>query len=375
MAFLGINNYSPELDGLYHFIAISKCEEISQFFTDSCMYNERDKKRALQDFGLTSNDIKDGRILMDYLRDNKLDRSYLVVIGTPFEGAYFFKQRAVRDREAQKFENTFVTQNKKEVMEKFNIGESAIRNGGYLLHEDVQNWLKKQAKAKEKAQAKAETEVQKVNKVENDELSTTPNIKEVVEVDIENFNGDSSPIEKKEVSKVVVPSVNQKSTNDNILRSIIEILSNTFDVIEVEMSNGQKYRLALRSLFYTENDFTFANCAYTDASGNVILKENMVDKWVENGDITIVEASKIKYGNGFAILRKCDDGYSPTVVFDKHGRKQIIHEIPEVIINVNQIVSVVGANGYTELNMQTLTSDKQKLIYDYLVSKYVKKHK
>ena len=254
MAFLGINNYSPELDGLYHFIAISKCEEISQFFTDSCMYNERDKKRALQDFGLTSNDIKDGRILMDYLRDNKLDRSYLVVIGTPFEGAYFFKQRAVRDREAQKFENTFVTQNKKEVMEKFNIGESAIRNGGYLLHEDVQNWLKKQAKAKEKAQAKAETEVQKVNKVENDELSTTPNIKEVVEVDIENFNGDSSPIEKKEVSKVVVPSVNQKSTNDNILRSIIEILSNTFDVIEVEMSNGQKYRLALRSLFYTEND-------------------------------------------------------------------------------------------------------------------------
>ena len=51
------------------------------------------------------------------------------------------------------------------------------------------------------------------------------------------------------------------------------------------------------------------------------------------------------------------------------GKLYIEHSIPEIILNVSQVVSVVGYDHYTEINLNKITEEKNKLIYTYLMEK------
>jgi hypothetical protein len=166
-------------------------------------------------------------------------------------------------------------------------------------------------------------------------------------------------------------SVKAVSISDsNVLRNMIDVVAGDSDVVEIQMSTGDKYRVALRKFFYAEPSCTFENCAYTDGEGNVAIKQKAVDAIIDSGAVTMVEPSKIKYGNGFVTIRNCDDEYSPDILHDKMGKTIISHSIDRVVLNVSQVVSVKGFEHYTEINMNKITPEKNMLIHTYLMDKF-----
>lgn len=340
MAYLGIKETSHVDFGLYYFSSLAMGESIAAQIEGSLFYKEGDKKKAMKEFGISEEDIKDGRILMEKYRNTENEMAYVGIEGTPFDGVYCFKRRAIRDREAKRFENSFLSMDKAEMLEKYNISESEIRDGGYLMSGEVRNYL-------EKVKAQKAKEAKKAEKAEK-MISTA---------------------EVQEEGNTVVVKENKTSVDSNLLRSMIDVVSKNNDVVEIVMSTGDKYRLAIRRFFYAEPGCSFANCAYTDGEGNVQVKAKAVDALLEAGEITMVEPSKIKCGNGYAILRNCDDAYSPDIKHDKMGKTYISHCLEEVVINVGQVVSVMGFTHYTEINMTKITPDKHNLIYTYLMEK------
>lgn len=343
MAYLGVKN--GENYGLYYFASISVRDEIAQKIGDTVSYLTGEKSKALKDFNIKKSDIKDGRVLIELYR-NMSENAYLGLEGTPYDGVYVFKRKHIRDREAKNFENVFLTMDKDEILKKYNLGESEIRDGGFLMGIEVSNWLKKNPKG---------------SSVKNEESAL---VKEVEKVE------NSVKEEKVEENK---PSAKQIISEGNLLHNMIDVVAKDHDIVEIKMSNSDVYRVALRSIFYTEPNFKFENCAMMDSANNVILKENMIDKMIENGEIVVVTPSKIKYGDGYATLRECDDPYSPNIDYDKHGVCVISHFIPEVTINVSQVVSVVGYDSYEEINMEKITKTRNALVFDYLISKYGKR--
>ena len=343
MAYLGIKE--SELKGLYYFSSLAMGESIGEKIENSIFYMEGEKKKALKEFNLVEADIKDGRILMDKFRNTENEMAYIAIEDTPFAGVYCFKRRAVRDREAKNFPNAYLSMDKAEMLAKYNISESEIRDGGYLMSGEVKNYLKKkkatppQPVVKEKVEKKTETNV-------------TPDI----------------IVEDKEVK------VNPKTSvsNANLLRNMIDAVAGDCDVVEIKMSNGEKYRVALRTFFYAEPDCNFENCAYVDTTGNIAIKEKAIEAIIDSGVIAKVEPSKIKYGDGFVTIRNCDDEYSPDISHDKMGRVVINHYIDKIVLNVSQVVSVKGFEHYTEINMNKITPDKYKLVHTYLMEKYKK---
>ena len=337
MSYLGIKE--GDIKGLYNFNSISVRDEIAQKVSNPVFYFDREKEKALKDFNITESEIKDAKILIDMFR-NMDEEAYLAIEGTPYDGVYLFKRKHIRDREAKKFDNVFMTMDKTEILSKYNLGESEIRDGGFLMSVEVQNWIKKNPKGSN---------------------MTVKNI---------------TPVEKVvEEPKVEVKAQNTKQviSEGNILHNMIDIVAKNHDIVEIKMSTGDTYRVALRSIFLTEEGFKFENCATMDSANNVILKESVVDKMIENGDIVVVTPSKIKYGVGYAILRECDDLYSPNIDYDTHGICVITHYIPEIIINVSQVVSVIGCDTYEEITMEKVTKSRNAMIYDYLISKYGKR--
>lgn len=337
MAYLGIKE--NELKGLYYFSSLAMGESIAAQIEHSLFYLEGEKKKALKEFGITEDEIKDGRILMDKFRNTVNEMAYMGIQGTPFDGVYSFKRRAVRDREAKNFPDAFLSMDKAEMLEKYNIGESEIKDGGILMSGEVKDYLKKKASAS-KNTAK---------------VVSTPKKDTVTEVVV-------SENETKVEPKVSI-------SDSNLLRNMIDVVARNNDVVEVVMSTGEKFRIALRRFFYAEPSCSFANCAHTDGSGNVQIKEKAVDALLESGEIAMVEPTKVKYKEGFVILRNCDDAYSPDIIHDKMGKLEIRHSIPEIVLNVSQVVSVSGFEHYTEINLNKITEEKNKLIYTYLMEK------
>lgn len=338
MAYLGIKE--NELKGLYYFSSLAMGESIGAQIENSLFYLEGEKKKAMKEFNISEDDIKDGRILMDKFRNTVNEMAYIGITGTPFDGVYSFKRRAVRDREAKNFPNAFLSMDKAEMLAKYNIGESEIKDGGILMSGEVKDYLKK----KKASTPKVKPEEKKVEKNE-----PTP---EVI-------------VSEDEVKVKPKTSV----SDSNLLRNMINVVADKCDVVEIVMSTGEKFRIALRRFFYAEPSCSFANCAYTDNSGNVQIKEKAVDALLEAGDIAMVEPTKVKYKEGFVILRNCDDAYSPDIRHDKMGKLSIEHSIPEIVLNVSQVVSVSGFDHYTEMNLNKITEEKNKLIYTYLMEK------
>ena len=107
------------------------------------------------------------------------------------------------------------------------------------------------------------------------------------------------------------------------------------------------------------------------------IQENNISKYQTkvNYDITynITKCHTI-YQNKDVIL-KLDDIDSDKIIEYCLNNKiyDVMRLIDNIILNVNQIVSVVGKDGYGEINLTKLTEDKHKLIYTYLVKKYVLK--
>ena len=349
MAYLGIKETSHPECGLYYFSSLAMCESIKVQIEGSKQFWDSEKKKALQEFKISEEDVKDGRILMDKYRNTENEMAFIGIEGTPFDGVYCFKRRLIRDREAKRFENCFLSMDKAEMLEKYKINESDIRDGGFLMSGEVRNYLEKvkAQKAKEAKKAEKAVKMEKPEKVEN--------VAPVMDV-----QADGNSV----VKEVKV------SADANLLRNMIDVVGKKNDVVEIQMSTGDKYRLALRRFFYAEPSCSFANCAYTDGSGDVQVKAKAVDALVEAGEITMVEPSKVKYSNGFAILRNCDDAYSPDIKHDKMGKTHITHCIDEVVINVGQVVSVVGFEHYTEINMTKITAEKNNLIHTYLMDKF-----
>ena len=319
MAYLGIANHE-KFNGLYYFSSLAMRDEIGKNFNGAMFFYDKEKKQALEKMSISVEDIQDGRIIIDYFK-NKDENAYLGLTGTPFDGVYVFKRKVVRDREAKHFSQVYMTMNKDEILQKFSIGESEIRDGGFLMSEEVKNWLKKKPTTK-----------------------TVEKSVEVVEV--------------------------KKAVSTNLLENMLNSVSKTKNIVEITMITGEKYRIAMKPIFYLSHEnVSFANMAVADSSGNVALKENMVDDLVNNKDICVVNKSQITYGEGFAVIRNCDDEYSPTV-HHNDNTINISHFIKEIVINVNQVVSVIGMDEYSEINLAQLTKGKNKLIYEYLYKKY-----
>ena len=331
MAYLGI--YDGELKGLYYFSSISMGESIATQIEGCAFYQEREKKKAMLDFSVSKSEIKDGRILMEKFKNTLNDMAYIGLKGTPFDGVYSFKRKVIRDREAKYFPNAILSMDKEEMLTMFNISESDIKDGGFLMGSEVRAYRAKMKKLSEK-ESKGES------------ISSVADISE-----------------NKVTPKTVI-------SNSNLLRDMISAVSKGNDVVELVMSTGEKYRIALRKFFYMETGCSFENCAYVDTQNNVQLKEKAVNALIDSGEIVVVEPTEIKYGNGFVVLRGCDDAYSPDVHHNKMGNIVISHSIPEIILNVGQIVSVVGFEHYTEINLTKITEEKNKLVYTYLVNKF-----
>ena len=91
---------------------------------------------------------------------------------------------------------------------------------------------------------------------------------------------------------------------------------------------------------------------------------------IKSGRIISVDKTRYECHNGFVTLCDCDDEYSPNFSRDENGNAVISHHFSEMIINMNQIVSVIGQNGYPEINLSHISPDKNKLIHTYLTKTF-----
>ena len=341
MAYLGIKN--DEMKGLYYFETISVRDEIAKHFTNPSYFFDGEKEKALKEFGLTDSEIQDGIVLIRKFRNKakESEESYIGIKGTPYDGVYFFKTRRVRDKVAKQFDSPYLSIDKEGILKEFNIHESEIKDGGFLLSNEVRAYL--DAKSK---------------KAGASEVSNAKNTKKD---------------EKSDISEDDVKAKEKKEKVVNMLQNMIQTFDGSFDIVDITMSTGDVYRVALRNLFYVADEGIFQNIAYMDSTNTPCIKENIVDKFVSEKAISIVTRSKITYYDGFVRIQNCDDAYSPNMEMNKMGNYDITHQIDNIILNVNQIVSVVGKDGYGEINLTKLTEDKHKLIYTYLVKKYVLK--
>ena len=332
MAYLGIREVDNTTDnGLYYFDVLSIRNEMAKHFTNPVMYVDREKEKALEEFGLKEEDIKDGIVLIRKYRYGQKEESrcYLGVRGTPFDGVYEFEHMSARDKIAKKLENTYKSTDLEAILKEFNIDKSELKDGGYLFGKEANEYIK----------------AHKPAPITNAPVKTSEENSEV----------------KKEVK-----------SNSNLLRNMINVISPDKDVIEILMNEGTVYRITYRNLFYLREGIPLTNCATLGADNEVVIDGAKIDKLIENGDIIRVAPSRIVYHDGYAVAYDCDDLGSPTVRVEEDGRYDISHYYDKVVINVSAVSSVIGADTYRELaiNFKKMTSDKHKYVYDYLVKKY-----
>lgn len=320
MAYLGIRN-SEKINGVYHFSSLAMAEDIRAQINGCSFYLDKDKAKAMRDFNIEECEIKDGRILMNLYRNSENDMAYLALMDTPFDGVYCFKKKSVRDKEASKFPNIYMSMDKDEMLKKFHISEGEIRDGGFLMSGEVKNYHKSQ----------------KTKPVEH----TTKDVDAP-------FGGAYRPFER------------------DIFRQMMNAVSNNHDVAEITMVTGDKYRVTLRKMFFMEKDCDFSKCGLVSGDGNISVNEGIINDMIKDKKIISLDKTTYECNGGFVVLRNCDDEYSPDMHRDENGKANMNHHFSDIIINVNQIVSVVGQNGYPEINLSHISPDKNKLIHNYL---------
>lgn len=325
MAYLGVNENN--IQGVFYFESLSVRDEVALNFQKPVYYFDGEKEKALKENGLVESDIQDGIVLIRQFRHKKTENedSYLGLKGTPYDGIYHFKSRRVRDRIAKQFEGSYLSVDKQGILSEFNIHESEIKDGGFLMSNEVRTYLDKKSKKTE--------------------------------------NSKSSELDK---GKVGTSKAEKKEKSANLLESMISALGNKYDMLEITMSTGEVWRVALKNFYYMGSEDILQNIAYIDSTNVPCIREDIVDKLVKDNSISILSRSKISYFDNFVMIKGCDDAYSPNVTNDKMGHPILMHQIDNILLNVNQIVSVKGFNEYSELNLIKITEQKHKLVYEYL---------
>ena len=319
MAYIGIRN-SEKINGVYHFSSLAMAEDIRSQINGCSFYLDKDKNKAIGDFGISETDIKDGRILMNMYRNSENDMAYLAIVGTPFDGVYCFKKKSVRDKEAAKFIGSYSSMDKNEMLKKYNITEDDIKNGGFLMSSEVKNYHKMAKKGVFEHATK--------------------------DVDAHHYPT-YAPFER------------------NIFKQMMSTVSNKHDVAEITMVTGEKYRVTLRKMFFADKDCDFSKCGVVSGNGDISVKENVINDMVNSGKIVSLDATAYECNGGFVTLKNCDDEYSPDVHCN-NGKASVSHHFSDIIINLNQIVSVIGCSGYPEINLNQISSEKNSLIHKYL---------
>lgn len=306
------------LDGLYSFESVSHRDEIARNFKSSKVYASNEKALAKKESGFM--EVKDGGILIKAFK-----KCFFVGLkNTPFDGVYSFVNQKVALGVVEDFKGFSVLKdNKEDICKQFGISEDDVGDGGFLLSGVVKDYLKANKK-----------------KVTSDAPSVKAEVK------------------------------NEDKKKKSLFKEMISSIPSKFNVADITMVNGDVYRITLRNIFYMQNSDIFQNLAFVNAENVPCVKAESIDKLVENGSIGISEKSIIEYKDGYSIIRLCDDVYSPNVEFES-GIK-ITHQIPFVVINTNQIVSIIGKNGYDDVNLTEITTENYKLVYDYLEKKYKK---
>ena len=334
MAYLGIREKDDIADnGLYYFEATGVRGEIALNYTDPAFYTDKQKEKAMKEFGLKSEDeIRDGieliRRYRGYGEKQEEAKSYLGVRGTPFDGVYEFDHVSARDKIAKKFADTYKSMDLEAILKEFGVDKSEVKNGGFLFGKEATAYAKEH----------------KV--VDNSQQTKKSEVSEKTET-------------VKEGKKV------------SLLRDMISCVSSDYDVIEILMNEGSVYRLAYRDIFYLRNGVKLSNCASLDSDVNAVINASAIDKLIDNGDIIGITRSRINYHDGYTLCMNCDDLGSPTVRVDEMGRYELKHYYSKVVINNSAVSSVIGADTYRELAIEftKITPATQRVVYDYLVKR------
>jgi hypothetical protein len=404
MGYLAILDENSKERGLYHFVSVSVRDEMGSYFEKPKFYFDSEKKKALAEMGLVEEDIRDGIELVHKFRDNGKSYKgprYLVVENGPYQGVYLFKSLNVCNDFCKYFENCYVETDLSVVLRETGVKEEDIRDGGELMSQGVRRQLDKNiskvstAVSEKSAVYLSLTDCpysgiyffnsEKVrNKMANnfansvkyaskeEAMSETgvieSDIKDggmLLKDDVRKYIDEHKPVkEKSKVSEKVV-------SNKNVLKEMVEIAAEgNNDVIEITMSDGETFRLAYRPFYYTQEGAKFENTAKMTTDGEVIIKEEAIEKLINNGDIFPVYPSGIEYMDGYAILTNCDDHYSPTIGTTPTGAYKIIHVINKMTINVNQVAYVRGYSKYSDICFEKFEAESHKIIVDYLDEKY-----
>lgn len=342
MAYLGVKDKNEY--GVYYFSSISVRDAVGEKLENPVYYLDRAKKTALEEFKITEKEIKDGSELI-----RKYIQYYIGLMGTPFDGVYAFNFPGARDKIAKNFEGAFISNNKEQVLKEFGAVESDIKDGAILYGDKVNKYLIKKAKETQKSEFNKSNAVKTEFNIETDVSNTA----EVVE------NKEKGNLSSSEKSQV------------NLIKRMIDEVKKDNDVVELTFSNGSVYRLAIRDIFYVRNGVSFQNCANT-VDGKVVINSNAIDKLIDNGDIINIKRTVISHADSITVCMGCDDEYSPNVETDEHGRYEIVHFIPKVVLNANEVVSVRGMPTYSEISIDfvKMEANKHKLVFEYLRKKY-----
>ncbi len=378
MAYLGIREKDENENGVYYFSSLGMRDDVGEKFERASYYYDKEKELALKDFCITENEIRDGfELIRKYIHNNdkrhtKDSKYYLGLVGTPFDGVYVFNYKTPRDNMAEKFDNTYISDDKKDVMEHFDIVEADIKDASLLFEDRVHNYLRKRTKKvvespKVKATEIAVTPVTPATSItpvaDKVETKKSEPIKaEVVKAEAVKTNKE---VEVNEITE------NVKKKKGNLIKQMIDEVKKENDIVELIFSNGYLYRLALRDTFYVRNGVSFQNCAKT-IDGEVTINSAAIDKLIDNGDIIHIKRTAISHSEDFTVCVDCDDNYSPNVDTDECGRFNITHYIPKIVFNADEVVSVKGLSVYPEIAIDfvKIVNSSQKLVYDYLRKKY-----
>lgn len=401
MGYLAILDENAKERGLYHFVSVGVRDEIGSHFEKPKFYFDSEKKKALAEMGLVEEDIRDGIELVHKFRGNVKGPRYLVVENGPYQGVYLFKSQNVCNDFCKYFENCYVETELSVVLRNTGIKEEDIRDGGELMSQGVRRQLDKGISKVSTAVSNKSTvylaltdcpysgvyffNSEKVrNKMANN-FANSVKYASKEEVLLETGISESDIkdggmllkddvrkyIEEHKPTKVEVKSDSKKKSEKNILKEMIEIAAEgDNDVIEITMSDGETFRLAYRPFYYTQEGAKFENTAKMTTDGEVIIKEEAIEKLINNGDIFPVFPSGIEYKDGYAILTDCDDHYSPTIGTTPTGAYKIVHLTKKMTINVNQVAYVRGYSKYSDICFDKFETEKHKIIVEYLDKKY-----
>lgn len=369
MAYIGIKNENA----LYYFSSLRMRDDIAEKIPDADLYLDSGKEKALHEYGLTEADIKDGRLLIDKYYFDVMKLYYLGVKGTPFEGVYFFKTATVRDRVSKDFSNCVVSNYKDKILSEFGVTEDSVKDGGILMSKDAVDYIKgNRPSAKNRKIVNLDNPVKESSEKSDDVKKIDIHSKSVeVENKVESDKNEDK-VDTNKSSNNEVKSQDVVMGGVNFLQSAIQKVLGSQpenDVIAVKMVDGSEYYITLRHIFYMIDESILSKCGYLDDEGKPQIKEDVVERMIDRGDIFFATPSQITYGaNGVVRIRDCDDSYSPDLTHQPSGKYEVFHHFDDIILNSNQVVSVIGYPTFKDIAFPTI-GKSNKLIYDYLKKK------